>query len=411
MLSLATSWGTQAAVESVPPTNNIWFSSWLTEPACAITYYSSFEGALQGTLSCACRTSNAHNCTLVSASLQSQDSNYISYAIDFSIVSANGFQDIGGEMIFGEVTCPEPTINPTVPYKYNITTNMCERRASFTITLLAGLEIEPSNDSTTYTLPIIATVKDQSGQAPNPGVTVHVSLKVDSKSGGHDHGDSTRPRGGIAELDTCPSDDVCWPSPQSIDGKGMTDGNGQVVFNFNPPDASGIHTISATCDKCTNTATANINVMVDGLWPISASTYYALTEDGSSKVIGSTTEHSSNHYISSEAQQKLWTLAMDFYNYQLLNGASKPTLLHLNDASLKWGGLFDKDGDWVPEHKEHRRGSVIDVRANSTAGAIPPELFKKYIEMATKLGIDPHLEYIGDPLNQHFHTRLLNRKE
>jgi hypothetical protein len=278
--------------------------------------------------------------------------------------------------------------------------------STLTITLSGGTEVEPSDDSTTSTLPIIASVIDQSTRQPptNP-VKVHVSLTVDPKTGGHDHGNSDRPRGGVADVETCASDSECWTSPQP------TDGNGQVVFNFNAPEASGTHTITAACDGCSNTATKPVDVKVDDLWPISVSTYYALTEDGSSKIIGSTTEHSSNHYISSEAQQKLWTLAMDFYNYQLRSGVTKPTLLHLNDASLKWGGLFDKDGDWVPEHKEHRRGSVIDVRANSTSGAIPPELFKKYIELAKKSGIDPHLEYIGDPINQHFHTRLLNRKE
>ena len=40
------------------------------------------------------------------------------------------------------------------------------------------------------------------------------------------------------------TDGECWSH--------ATD-NGAVVFNFNPTDASGTHTITATCDGCSNT--------------------------------------------------------------------------------------------------------------------------------------------------------------
>lgn len=305
--------------------------------------------------------------------------------------------------------CPTPTVYPEIPYlaEFGDTgENMCWRTVpdiTLSITLSGGGEVEPSNGSTINTLPFIATVIDQNtGQPTTNPVNVHISLKVDPTSGGHDHGDNTRLRGGIAGVKTCTSDAECW-SNQTV--------NGAVVFNFNPTDTSGTHTITATCDGCTNTATANVDVKVEGLWPISGSVYYALTEDGSSKVIGSTTEHSSNHYVIGEAQQQLWRLAQAFYEYQLQNGVASPTLLHLNDASLKWGGLFDKDGDWDTPHKEHRRGSVIDIRANSSPGAIPRGLTDTYIDIATRFGIDPHLEYDSDPVLRHFHTRLLNRKE
>jgi hypothetical protein len=273
----------------------------------------------------------------------------------------------------------------------------------YTITLSGGTEVEPSKGATTNTLPIIATVKDQNGQAPNPAVTVHVSLTVDPTSGGHDHGDSARPRGGIAGVKTCASDSECW--------SGTTDGNGQVVFNFNSTEASGTHTISATCDGCGNTATKPVDVKVGGLWPIPDSVYYALTEDGSTEVIGSTTEHKGNHnhHLTNAAALKIWRLAADYYNYQVLNGVTSPTLLHLNDASLKWGGVFDIDADWVPDHVEHRRGTVVDVRANSSPGAIPAADFDIFKNMAKTLRIDPHFE--GGSTNQHFHLRLFNRRE
>ncbi len=271
----------------------------------------------------------------------------------------------------------------------------CHYLKNLTISLSGGTEVEPSNGPTINTLPFIATVKQSDGHPPTNPVDVKISLRVDSTSGGHDHGTSDRPRGGIADLEKCSSDDVCKTM--------QTDGNGQAVFNFNPTEASGTHTISVTCEGCGNTDSKSVDVKVKDLWPIAASTYYTF--------IGSTTEHSSNHYVASAAQQKLWKLAQNFYDYQVLKGVPQPVLLHLNDASLKWGGLFDKDGDWDVPHKEHRRGTVVDVRANTSPGAIPPEYFDAYMDMANKLGIDPHPERIGDPVNQHFHTRLLNRKE
>ena len=207
-------------------------------------------------------------------------------------------------------------------FRYNLNNKTCERDVpdTLTITLSGGTEVEPSKGSDIKTLPIIATVIDQSTKKPPTNqVKVHVSLTVDPKTGGHDHGDSTRPRGGIAEVETCATDSECWPGPQSTGSKGMTDGNGQVVFNFNAPEASGTHTISATCDGCSNTATKPVDVKVSDLWPIPGSVYYALTEDGSSKVIGSTTNHTSNHYLTTAASMKLWRLAADFYNDQIQN--------------------------------------------------------------------------------------------
>ncbi|MBU0622674.1 MAG: hypothetical protein KJ795_12615 [Gammaproteobacteria bacterium] len=277
---------------------------------------------------------------------------------------------------------------------------------NLTITLTGNTEVEPSSNSSIKALPAIATVLDQNtGQPPTTPVTVKVSLKVDPTSGGHDHGDSTRPRGDINGT-KCETDDTCVTL--SVGGP---ESSGSASVTFNAPEASGTHTITATCDGCSNTASKAVDVKVAGLATISDSVYYALIEDGSTTVIGTTEEHASNHYIASAAQLKLWELGEDFYSFQIRNSVPTPTLLHLNDASLKWGGKFDIKGRWRGDHQEHMRGTVIDVRANSSPGAIPPGLFEHYIDIAANLGIDAHLEYIGHPVKQHFHMRLLNRRE
>jgi hypothetical protein len=253
-------------------------------------------------------------------------------------------------------------------------------------------------------------VSDQTG-LPKQGAVVKIHLEVDLTSGGHDHGEkfARRPRGNISGLNCVSDPDGTVPDTYDC----TTGPDGHVDFTFNAPEVSGTQNITASCisPQCSGSITDHINVKVDGLWPILASSYYELTEDGSSKIIGSTAEHGSNHYLTSDAQEQLWLLAQAFFEYQILNGVAKPTLLHLNDASLEWGGKFDIKGKWAGKHKEHRRGTVIDIRANSASGAIPRELTDKYIDIATRLKIDAHLEYDNDPVMRHFHTRLLNRKE
>lgn len=67
-------------------------------------------------------------------------------------------------------------------------------------------------------------------------------------------------------------------------------------------------------------------------------------------------------------------------------GGVVPLPLHLNDASLVWGGKFDVKGNWADPHAGHRRGVVIDVRANddtAATGAIPLASFDNFTEMAT----------------------------
>ncbi len=277
------------------------------------------------------------------------------------------------------------------------------------LTLSGGNKVEPSNGSLIKTLPFIVTVINPNTNQPlTSPVNVYISLKVeDPQSGGHDHGNSTRPRGGIADVRTCASSDECW-SNQTI--------NGAVVFNFNAPEASGTYTITATCDGCTKYATKTVDVKVSDLWPIPGSVYYALTEDGSSRVIGDNGNHSGNHYLTSAASMSLWRLARGFYEYQVQNGVVIPTLLHLNDASLKWGGKFDVRGSWTGYHYKHDRGNVIDIRANTAAGYIPEEYFADFEDMAAEIHAeaqlhcsetrDPTLDKCTGDENRHYHVIL-----
>lgn len=400
VLSLVASWGAEAAVlESVPPISQSFYCPPYSPGPCTFP-----------TPLAALRASYAYLNISDKVIIMSCDGSILTDDISHNNICIVPVGEVRAPRQAGWgtiVICPVPTVYPKIPYNVLLVTPdsnlaVCKRTipSALTIALSGGSEVEPSNGSTINTLPFIATVIDQNtGQPTTNPVQVHISLKVDPTSGGHDHGDSARPRGGIAGVQTCASDNECW----SV----TTDGNGQVVFNFNPTEISGTHTITATCqsDGCSNTATANVGVKVDGLKPIPPSGLYALYEvDGS--VIGAVAgEHPSNHYLTSDAANKLLIIAINYHHLY-----PKDPVIYVNDASLMWGGLFDLDADWDTPHEEHRRGSVVDIRANSKAGAIPAENFDALIRLAKLSKVNAKI-HNPSKTNQHFHVRLLNRSE
>ncbi len=306
---------------------------------------------------------------------------------------------------YGDLVCPKNTVLDPTGY-------FCVTQDTLTITLSGGTEVEPSRDSTIKTLPIIATVIDQNTQQPPTSpVKVHVSLSVDPTSGGHAHGDSaTRPRGGIAEVKTCASDSECWTSKES------TDSNGQVVFNFNAPEASGKYTMTAICDGCSSSsAPKTVNVKVKeadaaGWDSLEASpSDYELIGGGEGK------NHHDNHYLTESAQKNLLAIVRR-YNKEYPAGP----VLYLNDASLEWGGKFDISGTWVGAHVEHRRGKEIDIRANQEPTAISFWRFADFRSIAADNGASASV-HCGFPKeyswacwfdmreNRHFHVRLTGK--
>jgi hypothetical protein len=353
-----------------------------------------------------------------------------------------GWNTLSGTAIpYSNAVCPVPAVNPTVPYQYKASSGMCEREAQcptpntinpatgqceppekLIITLSGGIEVEPSKGSATNTLPFIATVIDQNtNQPPNRAITVDISLKVAPTSGGHDHGDNTRPRGGVANVGTCSSDATCWSETSLAN-------NGVVVFNFNAPEASGTHTIAATCEGCSNTATKKVDVKINGLNPIPDLPFYALIEANGDVIGARTGWHTDNHNLTHAAAAVLAKIAVNYRfspKFYLRDPATNsvilPPILHLNDASLPWGGVYDicarpdacaETGIvvWHKPHAEHRRGTVIDVRANDADGAIPKRNRAKFGDYLVKLGL-PYLHESQGTSNEHFHIRLMGKKE
>jgi hypothetical protein len=249
---------------------------------------------------------------------------------------------------------------------------------------------------------LVVRVYDQSNQVVT---NVNVRLEADAveKSGGHQHPNAPdRPRGSLGGAQ---------PTPHVITGN--TGSNG-FSFSFHAPAVAGDHILTATCTdgkNCTQEGPKQVWVGVKGLEPIAEpvdpvnGVLYTLIRPNADE------KHPRNHYLTPQAAARLIRLA---YLYRTCFLSDPP--LHLNDASLERGGLFDikaKDGtSWTVPHKTHRFGTEIDIRANPTkhpTTSIPErnfERFEAYVRAAgatTCPAVGP--AYRGTD-NQHYHVCL-----
>jgi len=251
------------------------------------------------------------------------------------------------------------------------------------IQIQGGSSVEPWHkkhdpNHTNANLPYKAIVKDQNGQ-PKANIAVTITTDVTSDSGGHVH-TAGRLKGKLV--------DKVGAAVSTKDGKetisGATDGSGIFSFTFGAEEVSGEHKLTATCTGCTAPAeSASIAVKVDGLEQIPNASFYTF--------IGSTDKHDKNHYLTSDAATNMLYVAASYHAevkyWKKPKGKQPipPLPLQLNDASLIWGGLFDIKGNWTTPHVGHRKGVVIDVRANDdtgATGAIPLSSFDNFKKMA-----------------------------
>ncbi len=250
---------------------------------------------------------------------------------------------------------------------------------------------------------LVAKVHDQNGQLV-PNVDVKLEVKVMANSGGHQHDDDARHTKYMGKL----------ISPQGTtteNGKVLTGNTGTfgLPFTFQSPEfpnnPAGDHTITASCTDRTCTQQGPNQVWVGIKFLVSIPNATDITGSAQYVLIGADNHHQNNHYVSSAALAQLDKLTYQ-YRQEFLNDPP----LHLNDSSLERGGVFDIQGSWAPPHAEHRRGFVIDIRANSAPGAIPAKNFRSFQMLLRSLGMSYEFEDPGTP-NQHYHVRLLGIKQ
>ena len=271
--------------------------------------------------------------------------------------------------------------------KWNATTQQCEGDYVIKLARADGSskdstildEIEPGKTTT-----LVAKVYGKSNQLV-PNVDVQLNLEAKKDSGGHHH----------------PDDKVALRTG-TLNGQQVLTGNtgpGGFTFQYQAPGVSGDIDIKATCTDnriCTPQGPKQAWVGVKGLTSLQDSSVYVLLPNRD-------TMHPDNHYMTFTASLKITALASLYHG--VFPG---DPLLHLNDASLVRGGLFDIDHNWsaLPNgHQAHGRGEAIDVRANPDfkPTAISTSNFSKFQKLATVVGGVAAIHSPGLP-NQHFHV-------
>ena len=242
-----------------------------------------------------------------------------------------------------------------------------------------------------------AVVTDSVGN-PIAGATLHLRVDAVAGSGGHAHGDDTlvARRGVLSEIG--PEIVATTPTPA----------NGSFPFTYAAPGVAGSYMIAASCDNrsCTQIGAKSFDVEVDGLMTLPAPNYYAL--------VGTTGSHPDNHYLTQDASLNAMALAL-FWLHDPYKVGTTDVVLAFNDSSLVWGGTFDiKCAQqaalcWQTPHREHKRGIVIDVRANGAQDSIVPEDFAEFQHLLSVSGMTYLHENVGT-LNEHYHVRLLGTK-
>lgn len=246
-----------------------------------------------------------------------------------------------------------------------------------------------------------------------PDVPITVSALVEEFSGGHNHSDSGRPEGRLREN---------LIGAGEVSFTGVSDVNGQLALEFVAPEVSGIHWIQVKCTDfdCTVPTDFEVQVKVEGLEGIPASSWYTLNETGGpdqGKEVGSTSEHPLNHFLMRSASENLEAVALNHAQSFAVLAARVPQQLHINDASLESGGKFDllESGVWggASSHAGHRMGTVVDIRANGDMerGSIAVDVVstKRFKQSAQDAGAVAEVHKKGQ--HRHFHVLLLGEDE
>ena len=114
--------------------------------------------------------------------------------------------------------------------------------------------------------------------------------------------------------------------------------------------------------------------------------------------------HPTNHYVTVIVQERIQGLAQDYHGE-----FPRDPLLHLNDASLIRGGLFDLAANWSSQprgHSTHRNGTDVDVRANEfyhdPNESISSSNYVDFMRLAASHGCNAQIHSGATP-NEHFH--------
>ena len=215
------------------------------------------------------------------------------------------------------------------PLAFAASAVVCTVSSPLVITMTGETEGKPRLTSNWRALTLTANVIQNGTPVAAKGVTYRITAKTGPD--GHNHGNlSGKSVGSIVT--------------------GLTDAAGTLKSALVPSEFSGIYTVEASCDGCSNKATLDVTVRVPDLVELVSSS----ANPPRYTLVGVTPEHSKNHYFSIKGRAELGRLIDRMSILEWSNPG-------INDASIAWGGRFDIRGDWDGSHKEHREGIEVDI--------------------------------------------------
>jgi probable HAF family extracellular repeat protein len=201
---------------------------------------------------------------------------------------------------------------------------------------------------------VTATLNSCSLQAGTISVTLTVQPPAigTPSAGGHNH-DSTRPTGlflaTLSPTATCNA---------VLNATGM----GSCTLTYLPSEVSGVETIVASAPGFLTVQT-QVSVEIRDLFEVDGGQSECARGikgvPGIWCLTGVSPAHPDNHWGSLNTVASIETIARDFSVYSEFVGTS--ALLGINDLSLKQGGVFDLNSNWIAPHRAHRVGRSADV--------------------------------------------------
>lgn len=198
-------------------------------------------------------------------------------------------------------------------------------------------------------------------------------------------------------------------------GQGVTNAAGEFTTTYTPTRFGGSETITITSPDFPNlSAVATLTVTVQGLDVLQRNDGNFIQTGGQNTAgrragrfvhpgpvdANSPVDPNENHWGTQGLRDDIQNL-VDDYNRVFRNTPGYQTL-HINDMSLRNGGLFDVDGGWAPDHNAHRTGRNVDVyNGNLNHDQM------RWMNIEVRRRFDQRRGNFYDHLN-HFHLTTLN---
>ena len=259
-----------------------------------------------------------------------------------------------------------------------------EQTAQPQITLTGVAEGNPRGTSNWRELALTARVTVNGAPVAGKGVTYKLTAKAGPD--GHNHGNlSAKPVGFIVA--------------------GVTNAGGELKSAYIPSEFSGIYTVEASCDSCSNKATLDVAVRVPDLVELTADT----DSPPAYTLVGETSAHTKNHFFTVHGREALRQLIDRMRVLEWLNPG-------INDGSIAWGGRFDIGAGWGGSHAGHREGEEVDI-SFLRPSSIGPDLRQKTFDDLKKGNLRESPQVLWHQFDNadtgskaHFHVYLLGQK-